>query len=54
MESSRFTPNAIKLPKIILNDKEKNNINNLKYNTDNIKRSLELHKSSNILKKNNK
>ena len=52
MENSRFTPNDIKLPKIILNDKEKNNINNLKYNTDNMKRSLELHKSSNLQKKN--
>jgi hypothetical protein len=46
VENSRFTPNTIKLPKIILNDKEKNNINNLKYNNNNIKRSLELHKSS--------
>ena len=54
VENSRFTPNTIKLPKIILNDKEKNNINNMKYNTDNLKRSLELHKNSNLLKKNNK
>ena len=46
VENARFTPNSIKLPKIILNDKEKNNINNLKYNNNNIKRSLELHKSS--------
>ena len=51
VENSRYTPNAIKLPKIILNDKEKNNIDNLKYNTENLKRSLELYKNSNLLKK---
>jgi hypothetical protein len=54
VENSRYTPNDIKLPKIILNDKEKNNITNLKYNNDNKKMTLELHKSSNLLKKNNK
>jgi hypothetical protein len=54
VENSRYTPNDIKLPKIILNDKEKNNITNLKYNNDNKKMTLELHKSSNLIKKNNK
>jgi len=54
LESLRFTPNSIKLPKIILNDKDKNNISNLKNNPDNMKKSLELYKSSNLLKKNNK
>ena len=54
LESLRFTPNSIKLPKIILNGKDKNNISNLKNNPDNMKKSLELYKSSNLLKKNNK
>ena len=54
LESLRFTPNSIKLPKIILNDKDKNNISNLKNNPDNMKKSLKLYKSSNLLKKNNK
>ena len=52
VESSRYTPKSLKLPKIILNnDKEKKNTNFLSQYSDDIKRSVELHKSSNLSKK---
>ena len=52
VDSSRYTPKSLKLPKIYINtDKErKDNILLSKYNDD-IKRSMELHKTTKLLKK---
>ena len=53
-DSSRFTPKNLKLPKIYLNDKEKRNNNFLSQYSDDIKRSVEIHKSSIVSRKNHK
>ena len=53
-DSSRYTPKNLKLPKIIINDKEKRNNNFLSEYNDDIKRSMEIHKSSIISRKNYK
>ena len=53
-DSSRFTPKNLKLPRIINNDKEKRNINFLSQYSEDIKRSVEIHKSSVLSRKNYK
>jgi hypothetical protein len=53
-DTSRYTPKNLKLPKIIINDKEKRNNNFLSEYNDDIKRSIEIHKSSIVSRKNYK
>jgi len=54
-DSSRFTPKNLKLPRIIINnDKEKRNIDFLSQYSEDIKRSVEIYKSSVLSKKNYK
>ena len=55
VDNSRYTPKNLKLPKIILNnDKEKRNNNFVSHYSDDVKKSVDFHKNSNLSKKKNK
>ena len=55
VDNSRYTPKSLKLPKIILNnDKEKRNNNFVNQYSDDIKKAVDFHKSTNLSKPKNK